>query len=258
MIWILLGLLRDTCLLPDSMVIESETDLLPRNVRMDFESSLLEADVALLRTRRPITTTTPKISEDTRKSPSILSLQGLGEALFGTAGSDDEDDDENSSKNGDTTSTTASNSNTTNGGNMPYGEKGEEWEELEIDSLLQHPAMPPSFISSLSALRMNLLSTRWDHGYQHLSSLWSENNQGNDGSFTNEEGIVGSNNLNTQIHSSSVASTPDNKNKSNSSPAVGASMEDLRYIYRLLYCTTYYMFFFNLFLLYSNHPYYLL
>lgn len=86
-VWYFLGGLRDCGVLPREMVVDVDADLLPPNVREEFEEVLLELDRKTFEQHRPIM---PKRVR--RQSSSILSLQGLGEALFGGA-SDDGDQD---------------------------------------------------------------------------------------------------------------------------------------------------------------------
>ena len=87
-VWYFLGALRDCGVLPKEMVVDVDADLLPPNVREEFEEVLLELDRKTFEQRKPVM---PKRVR--RQSSSILSLQGLGEALFGGGAGDDGNDD---------------------------------------------------------------------------------------------------------------------------------------------------------------------
>lgn len=78
-----LAVLRDHILLPSEMILDSEHDLLPPNIRMEFETELMKLD-------RGLDVNSSAQSEyDTKKEAasrgSLLSLQLLGEALFGAS-----------------------------------------------------------------------------------------------------------------------------------------------------------------------------
>ena len=86
-LWLRLGFLRDCGLLPSQMVLHAEVDvgageMLPTTVRAQFDAALQQRDRARRRLLRP-KSTAPKPT--IRSAPaSFLSLQGLGEALFGS------------------------------------------------------------------------------------------------------------------------------------------------------------------------------
>eukprot|EP01038_Epipyxis_sp_PR26KG_P004477 gene4477-6328_t len=132
-IFVCLGLLRDSTLLPEEMVSKGldNHDLLPPNVRKDFEVELFRIDSSLVDElqRKPI------IRKKTRKAPSLLSLQGLGEALFGPSTGNGEDEIKN-----DSTIIPSMNNNVTSTSNNDL-----------FDEQLCHI--------------FNLASSRWDGGY---------------------------------------------------------------------------------------------
>jgi hypothetical protein len=84
--------MRDCALLPIEMVKEVDVDLLPSKARYDFELKLYHAmgDIGKLADRVHSPQSTP--TRPYKKAPSLLSLQGLGEALFGATPSSDESD----------------------------------------------------------------------------------------------------------------------------------------------------------------------
>lgn len=67
-------------LLPRQMVIETDADFLPGAVRAEFESKVAAEEGRLRSNVKPVSTSPEK------KSKSFLSLQGIGEALFGSSG----------------------------------------------------------------------------------------------------------------------------------------------------------------------------
>ncbi|KAJ1397908.1 hypothetical protein B484DRAFT_257034 [Ochromonadaceae sp. CCMP2298] len=75
LVWYVLGSLRDCALLPADMVVGSDPDPLPPNIREHFELVLLGIDQNAFKPAPPRAVR--------RQSSSLLSLQGLGEALFG-------------------------------------------------------------------------------------------------------------------------------------------------------------------------------
>jgi hypothetical protein len=123
----ILGVLRDLMLLPPSMVLDGEIDILPGQVRLDFEALLLKQDFATVCGFMPQFLSN-KLPE--RPSSSLLSLQGLGEALFG--GSIEATDTEGPSK--------------------------EDDEKLFFQQYTQ------SIVH-----KNNLISARWDCGYENAS-----------------------------------------------------------------------------------------
>lgn len=80
LVWYFLGCLRDCAVLPKELVLEVDTDLLPPHIREDFELALLDIDRKAFDQQKPVA---PKKVK--RQTSSLLSLQGLGEALFGGA-----------------------------------------------------------------------------------------------------------------------------------------------------------------------------
>eukprot|EP01039_Chlorochromonas_danica_P002473 gene2473-2708_t len=78
-----LAVLRDHILLPSEMILDSEHDLLPPNIRMEFETELMKLDRGL------DVNSSAQSDYDTKKEAasrgSLLSLQLLGEALFGAS-----------------------------------------------------------------------------------------------------------------------------------------------------------------------------
>ncbi len=82
-VWFFLGVLRDAGLLPPQMVLMAESDCLPAADRLQFETTLAALDKAIIQaSSSPIA----KPRAHTKASPSLLSLQGLGEVLFGGGG----------------------------------------------------------------------------------------------------------------------------------------------------------------------------
>ena len=80
-IWHSLGVLRDCALLPMQMIIETDVDLLPPMVRREFEARLaaIASAIASAKSNEGASRVTT-----VKKTPSLLSFQGLGEAFFGT------------------------------------------------------------------------------------------------------------------------------------------------------------------------------
>ena len=84
-VWYFLGGLRDCAVLPKDMVLDVDADLLPPNIREEFELALLDIDRKAFEQGKPVA---PKKVK--RQNTSLLSLQGLGEALFGGAETSEE------------------------------------------------------------------------------------------------------------------------------------------------------------------------
>jgi hypothetical protein len=95
LVWYILGCLRDCTLLPKEMVMDVDVDLLPPNIREDFEGMLLDLDRTTFDNGKP---KAPKKVK--RQSSSILSLQGLGEVFFGGGGGSDDGGGSRSSPDG--------------------------------------------------------------------------------------------------------------------------------------------------------------
>ena len=85
--WFLLAALRDSVLLPREMVLDADADLLPLQVRLDF-AERLEILAAGGKKEKKV--------KPPRKVATILSFQGLGEALFGGMSSDEEEEEDHS------------------------------------------------------------------------------------------------------------------------------------------------------------------
>lgn len=81
LLWKSLSFLRDCRLLPAALVVDTEKDLLPSNIRSEFEEKLL-----LLEDKNLFGDNSKTMK---RSSNSILSLQGLGEAIFGSTADGD-------------------------------------------------------------------------------------------------------------------------------------------------------------------------
>lgn len=77
-VWYSLGILRDCTLLPVEVVNESDMDLLPPIIRADFEGRLKAIHEVSSSSKNT------HITKE-KKSLSLLSLQGLGEAFFGSS-----------------------------------------------------------------------------------------------------------------------------------------------------------------------------
>lgn len=77
LLWFALGQLRDCTLLPPKMVLDADVDLLSRAARQEFESRMIEMEGRHRQADKPL--------KSEKKSTSILSLQGLGEAFFGVS-----------------------------------------------------------------------------------------------------------------------------------------------------------------------------
>ena len=89
LVWKLLSFLRDCAILPGKMVVDAEVDLLPINVRLEFENKLSVLDRIVIHQNQHLLVKPKK----TKSSSSILSFQGLGEALFGSSPSLDDDEE---------------------------------------------------------------------------------------------------------------------------------------------------------------------
>jgi hypothetical protein len=85
-LWCFLGTLRDCILLPTKMVVDIDVDLLPPQFRSEFEARLRTAESLkhILKGEKKESTLFNN-SPTVKKSTSILSLQSIGEALFGAA-----------------------------------------------------------------------------------------------------------------------------------------------------------------------------
>lgn len=73
-VWHGLGLLRDCALLPKAMVVESDFEILPPAARAELENRIVKEESKSGLIDRSLFH---------KKSPSLLSLQSLGEAIFG-------------------------------------------------------------------------------------------------------------------------------------------------------------------------------
>lgn len=126
-----LGLLRDAALLPPQMVRCGESDVLPAQGRLEFEARLANLDRVIIKAESPVVVRAPAHA---KSSSSLLSLQGLGEALFG-------------------------------GGTERAGVDGDEvlsihdQEERVVQTYLRDPVK-----------RRNLPSARWDVGYEEVGA----------------------------------------------------------------------------------------
>jgi len=127
LVWYFLGGLRDCAVLPKEMVLDVDTDLLPPNIREEFELALLDVDRKAFEQLKPVA---PKKVK--RQNTSLLSLQGLGEALFG--GSDSSS------------------------------------EAARTDSPLQESLADEAYSADLAdfkhAFKLDAVSARWDSGYE--------------------------------------------------------------------------------------------
>ena len=87
-VWLLLAMLRDCTLLPGLMVADDgegtgDSDLLPPVCRAEFEMRLKVAEIKALQTKQK--ERSRAASTHVKKSSSLLSFQGFGEAIFGTS-----------------------------------------------------------------------------------------------------------------------------------------------------------------------------
>lgn len=132
-VWYFLGGLRDCSLIPKELIVEREADLLPPNIRLDFENKLIDIDKTVFEQ------TCPKQPKKIRKSSSsLLSLQGLGEALFGS--------DDRSSQDADKSADDGSGSDGSfNSSTDSYNRDLSEFHTL---------------------FKLNAVSVRWDAGYE--------------------------------------------------------------------------------------------
>lgn len=148
LVWHLFGALRDAALIPPDLVLESDSDSLPQNVRHEFELKLLELDAKIINDNRPLRpAATPK------KTASLLSLQGLGEALFGGNSSD------NVTEAGlDPSSTDTQNRRKSSGGLVLIAPD---------DSVNEARAIILEASQSSNLNPYNFPSARWDAGYEY-------------------------------------------------------------------------------------------
>lgn len=132
-VWYFLGGLRDCSLIPKELIVEREADLLPPNIRLDFENKLIDIDKTVFEQ------TCPKQPKKIRKSSSsLLSLQGLGEALFGS--------DDRGAQDADKSADDGSGSDGSfNGSTDSYNRDLSEFHTL---------------------FKLNAVSVRWDAGYE--------------------------------------------------------------------------------------------
>ena len=89
-IWSLLAMLRDCTLLPGQMIVDDcegtgDSDLLPPVCRAEFEMRLKATE---LKTVQNLQAHSHSVSSKVKKSSSLLSFQGFGEAIFGSSQSD--------------------------------------------------------------------------------------------------------------------------------------------------------------------------
>lgn len=128
LVWYFLGGLRDCAILPTEMVVDADEDLLPPNIREEFESLLISEDKRTFELNKP---TPPK--KVVRQPSSILSLQGLGEVFFGGSSHGEEDDEPGDSP-----------------GGSPSSELG---------------AYNAEIVEYKHIFKLNAISARWDSGY---------------------------------------------------------------------------------------------
>ena len=86
-IWSLLAMLRDCTLLPGQMIVDDgegtgDSDLLPPVCRAEFEMRLKAAELEMLQQQDAHSRA---VSSKVKKSSSLLSFQGFGEAIFGSS-----------------------------------------------------------------------------------------------------------------------------------------------------------------------------
>lgn len=133
-VWYFLGGLRDCALIPKELIVEREADLLPPNIRVDFENKLIDIDKTVFEQ------TCPKQPKKIRKSnSSLLSLQGLGEALFGS----DDRGIQDADKSGDD-------------GNGGDGSSSNSSTDSYTRDLSEFHTL----------FKLNAVSARWDAGYE--------------------------------------------------------------------------------------------
>lgn len=132
LVWHFLGVLRDAALLPPQMVRCGESDSLPAQGRLMFEARLAALDRAIIKAESP---TVVRVPTHAKSSPSLLSLQGLGEALFGGGGT------ERASADGEEVMS------------------AQDQEERAVQAYLRDPVK-----------RRNLPSARWDLGYEGVGA----------------------------------------------------------------------------------------
>lgn len=153
-IFFFLSCLHDCALLPEDMVIEVDADLLPPHVRDEFEMKLLELE------RKRVMEARPTPSKRAKKSASILSLQGLGEALFGSSSEVNMLEQ---------------------GGEQP----GRAYIDAAVSGLAAASAASVAGIGAddmsmeeMLLMKMDALSARWDAGYELQTSGVSEETKG--------------------------------------------------------------------------------
>jgi hypothetical protein len=131
-VWYFLGGLRDCSLIPKELIVEREADLLPPNIRLDFENKLIDIDKTVFEQ------TCPKQPKKIRKSSSsLLSLQGLGEALFGS--------DDRGAQDADKSTDDGSGNDSSSSRTDSYNRDLSEFHTL---------------------FKLNAVSVRWDAGYE--------------------------------------------------------------------------------------------
>lgn len=142
LVWFFLGGLRDCGMLPREMVEDGDPDLLPPNIREEFECVLLDVDRHAFEQQRPVA---PKRVR--RQSSSILSLQGLGEALFGGSSLDSDGSIEDSPEGGSS----------------------------DADVFSAYSASVAQFKHEF---KLDAVSARWDAGYEHGDAQRSQSGKG--------------------------------------------------------------------------------
>jgi hypothetical protein len=141
-VWFFLGGLRDCGMLPKDMVLDPDVDLLPVNIREEFEATLMDTDRRAFDQHRPVA---PKRVR--RQSSSILSLQGLGEVFFGGSTGDSEEGGEDGAMDGSSS----------DAGFGTYNAELAEYKHL---------------------FKLDALSARWDAGYEETTTPRSQTVKG--------------------------------------------------------------------------------
>lgn len=162
-VWYFLGGLRDCSLIPKELIVEREADVLPPNIRLDFENKLIDIDKTVFEQ------TCPKQPKKIRKSSSsLLSLQGLGEALFGSDDRSTQDTDKTVADDG-------------SGGDGSSSTDSYNRDLAEFHTLF----------------KLNAVSVRWDAGYEgggssNVSSS-KQQKEGGDGNHKSDKNKSSSN-----------------------------------------------------------------
>lgn len=150
-----LGCLRDCALIPKEIVVELEDDdILPPNIRLDFEHQLLELDKTIYEEIRP------KLPKKVKRgSSSLLSLQGIGEVLFGAD-------------------------------NATESNPAQVEEMKSSDNSQTNEYLNPDMIEFQALFKFNAISRRWDDGYEiNTHEVKSSSNENDSKSSTSAANV---------------------------------------------------------------------